>query len=150
MRPDTAGTFEWQIAAGLQPQIVLSGAQKNSGNNSLFIIFNSDAAADFRTISQTVAVEPGRSYELELFYRSDLKTAAEFKWEVVDTADGKQIAVSGPVAIKSDWAPLRVGFKVPAASDGVIIRFARTGCGAVCAVNGNLWFDDVTLKAVGQ
>ncbi len=150
VRPDTAAIFEWQIAPGLQPQIVLSGAQKHGGNNSLFFVFNSSDAKDFRIVSQTIAVVPGEAYELEIFYRSDLKTSAEFKWEIVDAADGKQLAVTGPVANKAEWTALHIGFKVPPATDGITIRLARIGCNQICAVTGNLWFDDISLRPAGQ
>ena len=144
---DGAGTFDWQIAPGLQPQIVLSGGQKHGGNNSLYLIFNSNDAKDFRPIAQTVAVEPGAAYELEVFYRSEIKSSAEFKWEVAD-ADGKRIAVGPPIALQSDWTSIRVPFAVPPMTDSVTIRFVREGCGQVCTVTGNLWFDDISLKRI--
>jgi Flp pilus assembly protein TadD len=150
VKPAGAGIFEWQITDGLQPQIVLNNSQKHGGNNSLLLIFNSTDAKDSRSVSQTVAVEPQRRYELELFYRSDLKTAAAFKWEVVDAGSGALIAFTEPVAIKSDWTRLSARFTVPATSDGIIIRLGREGCGQVCSVAGNLWFDDVALRAVDR
>jgi tetratricopeptide (TPR) repeat protein len=147
VKPDGAGLFEWQIAPGLRPQIVLSTSQKHSGSNSLLLIFNSSRIEDFRSISQTVAVEPGASYELEIFYRSELKTSALFKWEIADAGDGKRIAITEPLAANAEWTPLRVRFKVGEASDGITIRFVREGCGQVCSVSGNLWFDDFALRA---
>ena len=146
VKPEGAGPFEWQINPGLQPQIVLSNGQKHGGNNSLLFIFNSGDGKDFRSVSQLVAVEPAASYELEIFYRSDLKTSAAFKWEVVDAADGKQIAVSDAIANRAEWSPLRVKFKSPIASDGVVVRLVREGCGQICPVAGSLWFDDVALR----
>src|SRR5438477_1260666 len=65
-----APLFEWQIAAGEQPQIGLAEGQSHSGRYSLFILFNTFATAGFRDVSQTVAVEPRAQYEFELFYRS--------------------------------------------------------------------------------
>ena len=148
VRTEGAGPFEWQIAGGLQPQVVLSGGQKHSGNNSLYIIFNSGDAKDFRAISQTVAVEPGSAYQLEVFYRSDLKSPAEYKWEIADASDGKRVAVSTPMTPQPAWTPLTIAFNVPATTDGIIIRFIREGCGQVCAATGNLWFDDISLRRV--
>jgi hypothetical protein len=147
VKPDGAEIFEWQIGAGLQPQIVLNNSQKHGGSNSLLLIFNANDAKEFRSVSQTVAVEPSRSYELEVFYRSDLKTSAVFKWQVVD-AGGTQIAMTEPVALKADWTRLSTRFTVPANSDGVVIRLMREGCGQVCAISGSLWFDDVAIKVL--
>ena len=148
VKPDGAGPFEWQIAAGLQPQIVLSTGQKHGGNNSLMLIFNSGDAKDFRSISQRVAVEPGRSYELELYYRSDVKTSALFKWEVADTGEPEQLAATQAMTPTAEWTRVAVRFKVPELSDGVIIRLVREGCGQVCSVTGSLWFDDLSIRAV--
>jgi hypothetical protein len=98
-------------------------------------------------VSQTVAVEPGADHQLELFYGSDLKTSAQFKWEIVDAVDGKRLAVTDPIAVRApEWTALRVGFKAPATGDGIVIRFIRAGCGADCAVNGTLWFDDISIR----
>lgn len=149
VKPEGAGIFDWQIAGGLQPQIVLNNSQKHGGSNSLLLLFNATDAKEFRSVSQTVAVEPGHNYELELFYRADLKTSAVFKWEVAD-ANGIRIAVTEPTVPKADWTRLAARFTVPANSEGIIIRLAREGCGQVCAVSGSLWFDDVAIKAVGQ
>jgi Tfp pilus assembly protein PilF len=148
VKPDGAGQFEWQIAAGLQPQIVLSTGQKHGGSNSLMLIFNSQDAKDFRPISQTVAVEPGRSYELELYYRSDVKTAAAFKWEVADTGEVRQLAATDALTPAAEWTRVEVLFRVPERSDGVIIRLLREGCGQLCSVTGSLWFDDFSIRMV--
>jgi hypothetical protein len=147
VRPAGAGPFEWQIAPGLQPQIVLSNGERRSGNNSLLIVFNSSDAKDFRSISQLIPVEPGASYDLEVHCRADVKLAAPLKWEVVD-ADGKQLGVTAPVPANTDWSALRVAFR-SAASDGITIRLIRDACGPVCPASGRIWFDDVSLRRVG-
>ena len=146
VKSEGAGPFEWQIAPGLHPQIALSGGQKHGGSNSLYLIFNATDAKEFRTVSQTVAVEPGATYRLEVSYRSDLKTAAVFKWQILDAADGKLIASTEGNAPRAEWTPLHAEFKVPAESDGITIRLVREGCGQVCNISGNLWFDDLSLQ----
>lgn len=146
VKPDGAGRFEWQIAPGLQPQIVLNNSQKHGGSNSLLLIFNSTDGKDFRTISQTVALDPGKDHEIALFYRAELKTNATFRWEVVDAGDGKSIATSGPIAAKADWTPLVIKFRTGPSTDGVSIRLIRESCTAICPVSGSLWFDDFSLR----
>jgi tetratricopeptide (TPR) repeat protein len=150
VKPTGAGPFDWSIAAGLQPQIVLSSGQKRSGNNSLLIIFNSADAKAFRNVSQLIAVQPNTAYDLEIFYRSELKTSAAFKWEVVNAADLAQIAVSDPIANASDWAPLHIKFKTSPSDDGIIVRLIRDNCGPVCPVAGNIGFDDISLRSAGD
>jgi tetratricopeptide (TPR) repeat protein len=148
VKPTGSGPFEWTIAPGLQPQIVLSSAQKRGGNNSLLIIFNSTDGKAFRNVSQLVAVQPNASYELEIFYRADLKTTAAFKWEILDAADSRRIAVSDAIANTSEWVPLHLKFRT-SSTDGMILRLIRENCGQVCPVTGSVLFDDITLRSAG-
>ncbi len=148
VRPSAAGPFEWQIAPGLQPQIVLTTGEKHSGNNSLLILFNSNEAKDFRSVSQLIAVQPDTNYDLELFYRADVKIAAPLRWEVVDS-DGQRLDVSDPISNQSQWTAIRFGFRSPAGKDGITVRLVRDSCAAVCPAVGNVWFDDITLRSAG-
>ena len=142
-----AGHFEWRLGRGTQPQIAPTTGQKYSGNNSLVLIFNALESKEFRPLLQIVAVEPGKAYEFEMFYRSELKTSVIFKWEIVAANDGKVIASTEPLSNTAEWTGLRVKFAVPESTDGVIVRFARENCsGPVCPVNGNLWFDEMNLR----
>ncbi len=142
-----AGSFEWQIAEGTQPQIAISRTQKHGGESSLLIAFNTTQTSEFRPVSQTVAVEPAATYEMEFYYRSELKTGFTVRWEIANANDNAVIAISEPVLANSDWATIRTKFTVPAASDGVIVRLVRDRCpSTVCPMNGSLWLDDVSIK----
>ena len=148
VKPTGAGPFEWAIAPGLQPQIVLSSGQKHSGNNSLLLVFNSNDGKEFRTVSELVAVQPNTPYELLVFYRADIKTNASFKWEIVDASVGEQIAVSDPIANNTpDWSQLNLKFT--SASDGIILRLTRDNCGQICPATGSIGFDDISLRNAG-
>lgn len=141
-----AKLFEWQIQDGKEPQIGLSETQKRSGGKGLFMVFNSFEAAEFRTISQTVPVEHGSTYEFQGFYRSDLKSAATLKIEVADAATGSAITASPPLALAGDWATIKFRFAVPQNSDGIIIRLSRDSCsGLACRITGRLSFDDFSI-----
>jgi Flp pilus assembly protein TadD len=141
--------FDWTIAPGQQPLIAPTSGQKHSGTASLVLIFASTESRDFRNVSQLVAVEPGREYELEVFCRADLKTKAAFKWEVVDPTDNSLIASTQTTAPSADWTRLFARFRVPERIDGILIRLGRVNCdGPVCQIAGNLWFDDIALKRV--
>ena len=142
-----AGIFDWQIAEGTEPQIGLSEGVKKSGRYSMSITFDSFEASEFRTISQRVPVEPGASYEFEFFYRADIKSRANFKWDVIDL-DQNVLATTDALSNNGDWASLRTRFTVPAQMDGVVIRFVRSGCGTAgaCPVTGKIFFDDLSLK----
>lgn len=142
-----AGAFDWQIAAGQQPQIGLDNSQKHDGGKSLVLIFNSQSGQDFRQITQTIVVEGRKSYKFEAFYRSELKTTATFQWEIVDTNDGKVLATTQTVEVSADWSPLSAEFTVPLATQAVTIRLARAACKqSLCPISGKIWFDDISLK----
>jgi tetratricopeptide (TPR) repeat protein len=143
-----AGIFEWRIGEGGEPQIGLSESVKRSGRYSLFMTFDSFQAADFRTMSQRIPVVPGATYELEGFYRADIKSKAAFKWQIVDVSD-TELAATEPLALNGDWAGMHAKFTVPAAMDGIVLRFVRTGClGGACPVSGRMSFDDFTLREI--
>lgn len=142
-----AGTFDWQIAAGEQPQISLDGSQKHGGNQSLIIFFNSSTGQEFRPVSQLVAVESGKTYKFEAFYRSDLKTMATVRWEITDATDGKVLATTAPTTDKTDWTALAAEFTTLPTTQAVNIKLVRADCKQpLCPISGKLWFDDLSLK----
>lgn len=149
IKMQSAGIFEWQISAGLQPQIALNDQQKRGGNRSLWIAFNSDDGQDFRPISQTVVVEAGKVYVFEAFYKSELKTAATLRWEITDAADGKVLAATDVAAANADWSSLKAKFAAAPATEAVVVRLARETCRAsLCPIAGRIWFDDFGLTAI--
>lgn len=141
------GPFEWQVTEGEQPQVGLSESTRRAGRYSLLLTFDSFEAANFRTISQRIAVMPGATYEMEGFYRADVKSKAAFSWEIVSAKTGDRLGNTQFLAINGDWARLHARFEVPKDTDGVILRFIRTGCGGgACPVAGRMWFDDLSFK----
>jgi tetratricopeptide (TPR) repeat protein len=146
INPSNPGAFEWQIAEGAQPRIGPNDAQKHGGALSLLLIFNSSDGKDFRSVSQVVAVEPGRKYNFETFYKSDLKASATLKWEIAD-ADGKVLATTDAVSGSAEWTSLKADFTAPENMDAVTVRLARDGCKSIiCPISGSIWFDDFSIR----
>jgi tetratricopeptide (TPR) repeat protein len=148
INPQNPAVFEWQIGEGVEPQIFVDKTQKHDGEISLVIIFNSNDGKAFRNISQSVAVEANRKYVFETFYKSDLKTATTFKWEIVDAVDNnKVLASTEAVAATTDWTSLKTEFVAPETTEAVTIRLARVPCTTMlCPISGKLWFDDFSLN----
>jgi tetratricopeptide (TPR) repeat protein len=141
-----ADVFEWQIADGIKPQIGFDDATKRSGNRSLVIIFNSADGKDFRQISQTVAVEIGKTYKFETFYKSELKTSAALVWEIVDATDGKVLATTGATSPNNDWTSIKAEFTA-ANTEAITLRLARETCKSpICPITGKIWFDDFSIS----
>ena len=144
---EQAGVFDWKIGEGNQPQIGPNNEQKHGGNWSLFMIFDSLNGQDFRQISQTVAVESGKRYNFEVFYKAELKTAATLQWEVADAGDGRILSSTGAISANADWTALNAAFTTAADTEAVTIRLAREVCkGIVCPITGKVRFDDFSLK----
>ncbi|MBX7054549.1 MAG: hypothetical protein K1X36_06300 [Pyrinomonadaceae bacterium] len=141
-----AKLFEWQIGAGPDPQAGISEGQPHGGRYSLMLIFNTMQAADMRSITQTAAVEPGVSYTVEGYFRSELKGGVAL--EVADASDGKPLVRSAAFGPQSEWARFRIEFQVPLTTDGIVVRFVRDGCvSSVCPISGKLWIDDISMSA---
>ncbi len=143
VRPDPT-IFDWLIATGAGQQIGLSDERTTAGKYSLYMIFDTMQAIEFRQVSQTVAVEPGVSYSLTGSCRSELKGG--LAWEIVDAADSKPLGRTQAMETAADWKTFRANFTVPTTTDGVIVRLVRDGCSAaICAISGKVWFDDLKL-----
>ncbi|MFN2502351.1 MAG: tetratricopeptide repeat protein [Pyrinomonadaceae bacterium] len=142
-----AQLFDWQISDGSFPQVGLTDGQKRTGKYSFWMMFNSSEAAGFRTLSQTIAVNPGGSYEFTGFYRSEIKSAAKLRWEVAAASTLAPLAATEPLGLAGDWTTLKTVFKVPADTDGIVIRLVREGCSPTsCPMTGRLSFDDLSLR----
>lgn len=142
-KSEEAKDFQWQIADGTQPQIGIDSSQKHSGEFSLGFLFNSADGKDFRNVSQLVAVESGKKYVFETFYKSELKTNATLRWEIINEADGKVLAATDAVSASSDWTNLKIEFTAPENSEAVILRIVRDQCKTqTCGIMGKIWFDD--------
>jgi tetratricopeptide (TPR) repeat protein len=148
INPQNPGVFEWQIGEGVEPQVFVDKTQKHGGEISLVMIINNKDGKAFRSISQSVAVEAGKKYVFETFYKSELKTSATFKWEIVDAANNdKVLATTEALAASADWTSLKTEFVVPEGTEAVTIRLARVACGTtLCPISGKLWFDDFSLN----
>ncbi|MGI9035295.1 MAG: tetratricopeptide repeat protein [Pyrinomonadaceae bacterium] len=139
--------FGWKIGDGLQPQIGFDDQQRHGGNRSLVILFNSPAGRDFRSVQQTIPVEGGKHYIFETFARSDLKSPATVKWEIVDAANDKVLAATAAVPNSSGWQPLTAEFTTAPDAQAVTARLARVACPTtLCPIEGKVWFDDFNLR----
>ncbi|MGB7069767.1 MAG: carbohydrate binding domain-containing protein, partial [Pyrinomonadaceae bacterium] len=137
--------FEWQIGDASQTKIGLDDQQKHGGARSLAIIFNSPDGKQFRPVSQTVAVEPGRQYSLTVFYKSEIKDSKGVKWEISDMS-GRVLAATKAATGITDWSLLSAEFTAPTETDAIILRLVPEKCGStVCPLAGRIWFDDVSL-----
>ncbi|QYO63068.1 carbohydrate binding domain-containing protein [Leptolyngbya sp. 7M] len=141
--------FEWTIAGGELPRIGLTEGKSRSGRFSLLVSFG-QRAKEFRSVSQVVAVEPGRQYRLSLFYLADLDTEAQILWAVNDKTSGKRIASIGPMVTSAEWRAILTDLTVPETTDGIEIVLVRDCITNSCLASGNLWIDDILLERIDR
>jgi len=147
IKAQATSPFEWTITDGIQPQVAPTDGQKHGGGRSLFLVFGSNGTNDFRQITETIAVEPGRSYDLSAFFKADVKTSASIQWEIAAGSDGKVLAATDKITPTPDWTRLSAEFTVPENTDGIILRLVKNGCVSACPAAGRIWFDDLVLTA---
>jgi len=147
VKQPTASIFDWQIGTGRSPQIALTDGHKRSGSYSLVLVFNpAERGKIDRQLSQTIAVEPGRTYTLQLFYRAKLETSIGLRWKIISAADGQALATSEVLMNNSEWASSKTRFRIPVGTDGIVLSLIRENCVAtLCPLSGEIWFDDLEL-----
>lgn len=144
-----AGIFDWRIEAGAQPQISIDDSHKHGGERSLVMVFNSATGREFRGVSQTVVVEPGRKYVFELFYKAELKTTATLGWQIAAATDGRILTTIPAVSAAAGWTSARAEFTAAEKTEAVVIKPVREPCKTtLCPISGRIWFDDFSLSSV--
>lgn len=139
--------FDWQFGTTFQPLIGFDDKVKHGGNLSLVLIFNSPDGQDFRSITQTVAVEAGKTYTFQAFYKSELKALGTMRWEILNASDRTVIASTDAVTDNTDWTTLSASFIAPENSQAVILNLVRVKCSStICPITGKIWFDDLSLN----
>jgi tetratricopeptide (TPR) repeat protein len=133
--------FEWRYPA--DQKMGLTEGSKRSGNYSFLIGFPTGTTS-IKSLAQTIAVEPGATHNFSIYFRSDLKTNGSIKWEIVNAADGKRLAVTDSLVASGEWTGLRASFTTD--SDGIEIRLIKECAAGECPVEGNIWFDDARLE----
>jgi hypothetical protein len=149
-----AGPFDWHVPSVAQARVALDPDKAENGNLSLRINFNAMGAVDI-SITQLIAVEPGASYRLTFYVRTnDLKSAATTLVRVINAADGKLLTESAQVPSgKNDWQKVSLDFRMPPDADGITLSINRAACsieGAVCPIFGTVWYDDFNLQLAGR
>ncbi len=151
--PASSNPFDWKVKSVPQAAIGFDQSAKHGGARSLRVAFKSPSVLVFTNISQTVVVEPGQTYRLEFYVRTDdLKSGGTPLVEVLDGADGKTVLGATPALENGtqDWQPQTLEFKAPPGSEAVLIRVRREKCDdAVCPIFGLVWYDDFNLQRTG-
>lgn len=138
--------FDWKISEGLFPQIGINREYKQSGEQSLIMVFDGSTYEKPRSVEQLITVFPDEEYTLSFFFRSTLKDA--IRWEVLDANNGRLLGYTGYLPAVSDWKPVEIKFSTSKQTEAVILRLAYQSCiyYKTCSALGKIWFDDFELR----
>ncbi|MFN6964142.1 MAG: tetratricopeptide repeat protein [Pyrinomonadaceae bacterium] len=146
---EEANFYGWNIVRGDNKLDVSSDTSvKHTGARSLKLNFRVYVKPELHNVWQIVAVEPGRSYRLSFWVRTDnLRSSGVPQVDVVNGNDNLILASSGPVPTGSvDWQEMTIDFRTPENCEGIVIRTSRVFCGEACPIAGTLWYDDFQLS----
>jgi hypothetical protein len=140
--------FGWLITRGdSKLDISTDSSVRHEGARSLKVSFRNYVKPELYNLFQTIVVEPGMSYRLTFWVRTEnLKSSGGPRIEIVNANDDKIFAMSKPFDIGSnDWQEYQVDFRTPDNCTAITIRTARVFCGDQCPIVGMFWYDEFGL-----
>jgi len=139
--------YGWNVERGDgKIDIASDSSVKHLGNRSIKINFRSYVKPDLSNPWQIVAAQPGSSFTLHFWVRTEnLRSAGLPVLEVLNPVDNRLIAASQAIASgTNDWQEMNIDFKSPEDVDGFVIRLSRSYCES-CPLVGLIWMDDFSL-----
>jgi hypothetical protein len=141
--------FGWIIAPDEKNRAAIDVSEKLSGTKSLQINFDGTWAPGTPLLSQTVVVDPGKSYRLSFAVRTkDLVTGGPPVLVVNDSNNNQLLGQSeGFPTPTTTWRTFHINFNTIATSQAVIIRLQRNNCdSSPCPIFGTLWLDEFHIE----
>ena len=142
-------TFGWIIAADQKSRAAIDVSEKSGGAKSLQINFDGAWALGTSLLSQTIVVDPGKTYRLSFAVRTkDLVTGGPPMILVVDANTNQLLGRSENLPTSTTpWRTLNLNFNTTATSQAVIIRLQRNNCdSSPCPIFGTLWLDEFHIE----
>jgi Carbohydrate binding domain/Tetratricopeptide repeat len=141
--------FGWIIAADQKSRVAIDVSEKFGGAKSLQINFDGAWPPGTPLLSQTVVVDPGKTYHLSFAVKTkDLVTGGAPFIVVIDANSNEILGrpENLPTAT-TPWQTLNLTFTTTATSQAVIIRLLRNTCdSSPCPIFGTLWLDEFHIE----
>ncbi len=130
-------------------KLAIDVSEKSAGTRSLQITFGGEWNSGTSLLSQTVIVEPGRTYRV-LFnvMTKDLVTGGPPVFLVNDAASNQLLGKSENLPSGTNaWLKLNFEFTTLATSEAAVIRLQRNNCdSSPCPIFGILWLDEISIE----
>jgi tetratricopeptide (TPR) repeat protein len=141
--------FGWIIAANQKRNAAIDVSEKVSGAKSLQINFDGAWTPGTPLLSQTVLVDPGKTYRLSFAVRTKDLVTGGVPVILVNDANSNQLlgrSENLPTAT-TPWRTLNLNFTTTTTSQAVIIRLQRNNCdSSPCPIFGTLWLDEFHIE----
>ena len=138
----------WTISqARTGPRLAVDVSEKLSGERSLQVTFEGEWDPGTPLLSQRIVVQMGVKYRLSFGVRTkDLVSGGAPRIVLTDPKNNQLLAKSDAFPSSSvTWLEMNVEFT--AASESVVISFARDNCASSpCPIFGTVWLDNFSLQ----
>jgi tetratricopeptide (TPR) repeat protein len=139
-------TFGWIVAPEQKNHLAVDVSEKLEGAKSLQINFDNNWTPGTPLLSQTIVVEPEKTYRLSFAAKTkDLVTGGPPFIAVQDATNNQLLGKSESLTTNS-WLTLNLEFTTLRSSQAAIIRLERNNCDASCPIFGTLWLDQFYIE----
>jgi tetratricopeptide (TPR) repeat protein len=139
----------WVVSsAQSKVKLAIDVTEKLEGAKSLQISFEGSLDPGVPLLSQTVLVEPAKTYPLFFAVKTkNLMTGAPLTFAVYDAVSNQLLGKSENLPSgTTPWTKLQFDFTTLATSQAAVIRLQRSNCdSSPCPIFGTTWFDDVSI-----
>jgi tetratricopeptide (TPR) repeat protein len=128
-------------------------SEKSAGSRSLQINFGGEWIPGTPLLSQTVIVEPNKSYRIFFSVMTrDVVTGGPPAFTVNDASNNELLGKSENLpAETTPWLKLDVEFTTLATSEAAVLRLQRNNCeSSPCPIFGVMWLDDIYIEPVNK
>ncbi len=143
--------YSWRVSSGNGVRVTVDRQNPHEGLQSLRVSFDLDGGEPLTIASQTIPVEPNRSYCLTIFTKiEELRSLGPPVIEVFDAAH-PELAYAATVPLVgdfADWTQQTLKIRTTKTTEAVTIRLQRPLCSDPhCSIEGRLWLDSLVLGA---
>lgn len=143
--------FGWRVSrTDAKIDVAVDAAVHHDGAKSARVTFKRYVKPDLYTLGQNIVVDPGHSYKLSFWVRTENLHSAGMPQVQIVNGNDDQLITNSPAFVSgtNDWRQIVVDFSVPQNCTGIVIFTGRGFCGQDCPLTGTMWYDEFELKRV--
>jgi len=138
--------FGWIVAPEQKNRLAIDISEKLEGAKSLQITFDGNWAPGTPLLSQTIIVEPEKTYRLLFAIKTKDLVTGGLPFIAVRDARNNQLLGKSANLSSTTWVTLNIDFTTLPDSQAAIVRLERNNCDASCPIFGTLWLDQFRIE----